>query len=81
MNAPGILDLLDPPLSQVEKEHGGQPMIAYNVEISIGMGAAIFPVLATDSCEAILRGLELAYPDFDSQKPAGGLRVKVVAFK
>lgn len=79
---PIILDLLGGRFSQVEIEHGGADLYAFNVLVtpSGGKPEPIQAVLAADSADAVLRALELLYPDFDTAKPEGGLKVEVTAF-
>lgn len=81
-----ILDLLEPRLSLPEVEHGGQPLTAFNVEVTtaakdgIDGHVCVIPVLAPDSVEAINRAFELLFPDWDVKKPTSGMKVKVTAF-
>ncbi len=69
------------PLSRSELEHVGPALIAFNVEITaVGGEPVIVPVLAVDSVDAINRGFEIMFPDWNTSKPTSGMKVKVVAF-
>jgi hypothetical protein len=37
----------------------------------------VFEIMTESSCDAVMAALDAAFPDFEGQKPTGGLRVSV----
>lgn len=52
-------------------------MIPFAVRINVGGKPQELNILAESSCDAVMRAFELLFPDFDSVKPHGGLKVAV----
>lgn len=55
-------------------------LIPFHVTVTVpGVGREQINLLAPTSCDAVIRALEIMFPDFDEEKPAGGLAIKVEA--
>jgi hypothetical protein len=66
------------PLSQDEEECAGKLMLPFRVTVTVpNRIPEQLSILAASSCDAVMRAFELLFPDFDSVKPHGGLKVAV----
>lgn len=55
-------------------------LIPFSVAVTVpGVGREQINLLAPTSCDAVIRALEIMFPDFDEEKPGGGLAIKVEA--
>lgn len=76
-----ITDSMGTRLSPAEVEHTGPVLFAYNVEMTPIYGdTKTVPVLAEDSVAAINCAFEILFPDWNTNKPTSGMKVKVIAF-
>lgn len=71
-------ELRGTPLSPDESESAGKLMLPFRVTVTVpNRIPEQLSILAASSCDAVMRAFELLFPDFDSVKPHGGLKVAV----
>ncbi len=73
-------------LSPVEQamldEINTKKLIPFRVSVTVpGRAPEQIGLIAAHACDAVTKAMEIMFPDFDSEKPAGGLAIKVEAIK
>lgn len=69
-------------LDHAERELFGETLIPFAAKVTFpGQAPVRLNILATHSCDAITRALEIACPDFDTVKPKGRIDIQVTPLR